>query len=67
MKICGMRVALLGKTLDVPDCLPENLESAPELFELKKLIEEEFFNYFDVKIEITNWEYIINRATAHRI
>lgn len=65
MKSCGMRVALLGKTLEVPSTLPPNPESVPELTSLRELLEEEFFTYFDLKIKITNWEYIMNRASAH--
>ena len=67
MKSCGMRVALLGKTLEVPNTLPPNPESVPELMSLKELLEEEFFTYFDLKIKITNWEYIMNRASAHLV
>ena len=67
MKSCGMRVALLGKTLEVPNTLPPNPESVPELMSLKELLEEEFFTYFDLKIKITTWEYIMNRASAHLV
>lgn len=67
MKTCGMRVALLGTTLDVPDFFPPNPESDPSLMKLKSLLEDEFYNYFDVKITINNWEYIATRALAHRV
>lgn len=67
MKICGMRVSLLGTTLEVPERVPQNPESAPELVKLKNLLEEEFFNYFDHRVEITNWEYVLTRALAHRV
>ena len=61
-----MKVTLLGTTLDVPDGVPQNPESVPEFVKLKNLLEEEFFNYFDHRIEITNWEYVFTRALAHR-
>lgn len=64
-----MKVALLGTTLEIPDGpSPLDPESVPEYAELKRLVEEEFFNYFDVRINITNWEYIINRGLgAHAV
>lgn len=67
MKSCGMKVALLGTTLDLPDAFPQNPESVPELVKLRSLFEDEFYNYFDVKIKIINWEYVMMRAMAHRI
>ena len=67
MKICGMRVSLLGTTLEVPERVPQNPESSPELVKLKNLLEEEFFNYDDHRVEITNWEYVFTRALAHRV
>jgi hypothetical protein len=60
-----MKVALLGTTLDiqpVPD--PSN---DPTCRELKKLVEEEFFNHFDVRIDIDNWGYIFERAFAYKV
>jgi len=67
MKICGMKVALLGKVLEIPDRQPPNPESDPVLMELKTLLEEEFNNYFDVKIEIKKWDYVFQRALAYRV
>ena len=42
---------------------PEN----PAFQRLKKLIELEFYNHFDTKVDITNWEYILQRASAYKI
>ena len=67
MKICGMKVALLGKVLEIPDHRPLNPESDHVLMELKTLLEEEFHNYFDVKIEIKKWDYVFQRALAYRV
>jgi hypothetical protein len=61
-----MRVVLLGKTIEVPDTpLPDHPENFPVYVELKKLIENEFFELFDRKIDIQNWGYIFSRASAH--
>jgi hypothetical protein len=67
MKSCGMKVALLGTTLDLPDQFPNDPESVPEILKYRTLLEEEFYNYFDVKIKIINWEYVMTRSMAHRI
>jgi hypothetical protein len=67
MKRCGMKVALLGTTLEIPDRVPPNPETVPELEKLKSLLEEEFYNYFDHRIKIINWEYVFTRALAHRV
>lgn len=67
MKNSVMKVALLGKVLDIPDRQPSNPESFPVLMELRTLLEEEFYNYFDFKIEIKKWDYIFQRALAYRI
>ena len=63
-----MRVALLGKTIEVPDTpLPDHPENFPIYVELKELIEQEFLELFDRKIDIKNWQYILFRASAHAI
>jgi hypothetical protein len=67
MKIFGMKVALLGKVLEVPDRHPPNPESDPVLVELKTLLEEEFYNYFDFRIQIKKWDYVFQRALAYRV
>jgi len=53
--------------LEIPDRQPPNPESDPVLMELKTLLEEEFNNYFDVKIEIKKWDYVFQRALAYRV
>jgi hypothetical protein len=61
-----MKVALLETTLEIPDTpLPSHPENFPIYVKLKKLIEREFLDLFDRKIDIQNWEYIIMRAFAH--
>ena len=62
-----MKVALLGTMLDVPTPFPDDPSSVPELTTLKSLIEDEFYNHFDVRISIDNWEYILLRASAYRV
>jgi hypothetical protein len=63
-----MKVALLGTTLELPDGPPpHDFAEAPEFLKLKSLLEDEFYNYFDVRISINNWEYIITRALTHRV
>ena len=66
MKTSAMKVvSLLGTTHEYPDgpAIPEH----PAFQRLKKLIELEFFMHFDRKINITNWNYILERAEAYRI
>jgi hypothetical protein len=63
-----MKVAILGKTAEIPDDpFHSDPESLPEFLNVKKLVEEEFEFLFDRKIEIANWDYIISRAFAHKI
>jgi hypothetical protein len=63
-----MKVAILGKTLEIPDGpVPENPDDIPIFIELKKLVEEEFLVLFDRKIDINNWGYVFSRAYAHKI
>ena len=58
-----MKVELLGKSIELPDGWNQGpIENFPEL---KKLLEEEFMDLFDRKINIQNWEYIVNRTIAH--
>jgi hypothetical protein len=58
-------VSLLGTKHEYPDGPfdPTN----PEFQRLKKLIELEFFTHFERKLDITNWNYILERAEAYRI
>lgn len=63
-----MKVAILGKTLEIPDGpVPENPDNIPIFIELKKLVEDEFLFLFDTKIDINNWGYVFSRAYAHKI
>jgi hypothetical protein len=57
-------VSLLGTTHEYPDELDEE---HPAYKRLKKLIELEFYVHFQRKIDITNWEYILKRASAYWI
>jgi hypothetical protein len=57
-------VSLFNETIEIPEILDT---SDPVLQRLKKLVELEFYNYFDVKIDITNWEYILKRASAYTV
>jgi hypothetical protein len=66
MKTCAMKVvSLLGTTHEYPDG-PFDPES-PAFQRLKQLIELEFFTHFERKLDITNWNYILERAEAYRI
>jgi hypothetical protein len=58
-------VSLLGTTHEYPDgpFVPEN----PAFQRLKQLIELEFYTHFDRNLNITNWNYILERAEAYRI
>ena len=58
-------VSLLGTTHEYPDG-PFDL-THPAFQRLKKLIELEFYTHFDRKLDITNWNYILERAEAYRI
>jgi hypothetical protein len=63
-----MKVAILGKTLEIPNGpVPANPDEIPIFIELKKLVEDEFLFLFDTKIDINNWGYVISRACAHKI
>ena len=63
-----MKVALLGKTLEIfTEPIPADPSTVPVYAELKALLEEEFYNYFDVKIEIGEWNYVFQRAMAYRV
>jgi len=65
MKTCEMRVvSLFNETLEIPEMFDPN---DPVLQRLKKLVELEFYNYFDRKIDIKNWEYILKRASAYTV
>lgn len=66
MKNCEMPVvSLLGTTHEYPDGPPD--PSHPAFQRLKKLIELEFYMHFDTKVDITNWSYILERASAYRV
>ena len=58
-------VSLLGTTHEYPDG-PADPEH-PAFKRLKKLIELEFYTHFDRKLNITIWNYILERAEAYRI
>lgn len=58
-------VALLGTTHEYPDGSPDPLH--PAFQRLKKLIELEFYMHFDTKVDITNWNYILERSGAYRV
>jgi hypothetical protein len=61
-----MKVELLGKSIELPDSWAQGYqENFPEFTELKKLLEEEFLDLFDRKINIQNWDYIFKRALVH--
>ena len=65
MKTSAMKVvSLLGTTHEYPEgpVIPEH----PAFQRLKKLIELEFFTHFERKLDITNWNYILERAEAYR-
>lgn len=57
-------ISLLGTTHSYPDYFDEK---HPDFQRLKKLIELEFYTHFQMKIDITNWEYILRRASAYLI
>ena len=57
-------VSLMGTTHEYPDQFDEH---HPDYQKLKKLIELEFYTNFQRKIDITNWEYILRRASAYWI
>lgn len=57
-------VSLFNETLEIPEMFDP---SDPVLQRLKKLVELEFYNYFDRKIDIKNWEYILKRASAYTV
>ena len=66
MKIYAMKVvSLLGTTHEYPDGPPD--PNHPAFQRLKQLIELEFFTHFDTQVDITNWNYILERAEAYRI
>jgi hypothetical protein len=58
-------VSLLGTTHEYPDgpVDPDHLAFK----RLKQLIELEFYTHFDTKVNITNWNYVLERADAYRI
>jgi hypothetical protein len=57
-------VSLFNETIEIPETFDPN---DPVFQRLKKLVELEFYRYFDRKIEITNWEYILKRASAYTV
>lgn len=61
-----MKVAIAGKVIELPDrfCM-DDLETSTKFSELKKLVEDDFFILFDRKIDIVNWDYILNRTMAY--
>jgi hypothetical protein len=66
MKTCAMKVvSLLGTTHEYPDGPPD--PEHPAFQRLKQLIELEFYTHFDRNLNITNWNYILERAEAYRI
>jgi hypothetical protein len=66
MKTCAMKVvSLLGTTHEYPDGLVDPNHHAFQ--RLKQLIELEFFRHFDTRLNITNWNYILERAEAYRV
>lgn len=58
-------VSLLGTTHEYPDGPPD--PNHPAFHRLKQLIELEFYKYFDTRVNITNWNYILERAEVYRI
>jgi hypothetical protein len=58
-------VSLLGTTHEYPHGSAD--PDHPAFQRLKKLIELEFYTHFDRKLNITNWNYILERAEAYRI
>jgi hypothetical protein len=58
-------VSLLGTTHEYPDGSFD--PTHPAFKRLKQLIELEFYTHFDRKLDITNWNYILERAEAYRI
>ena len=58
-------VSLLGTTHEYPDGPFDPTD--PAFCRLKKLIELEFYIYFGRKIDITNYTYILQRASAIRM
>jgi len=58
-------VSLLWTTLEYPDGPYD--PSNPAFQQLKNLMEREFYSHFQREIDITNWNYIIERASAYRI
>jgi hypothetical protein len=57
-------VSLFNETYELPDILDPNDHV---LKRLKTLVELEFYNHFERKIDIKNWEYIIKRACAYTV
>jgi hypothetical protein len=58
-------VSLLGTTHEYPDGPPD--PNHPAFKRLKQLMELDFFMHFDTRVDITNWNYILERAEAYRI
>jgi hypothetical protein len=58
-------VSLLGTTHEYPDA-PVDPEH-PAFKRLKQLIELEFYGGGGAKVNITNWQYVLERADAYRI
>jgi len=66
MKTCAMKVvSLLGTTHEYPDGPAD--PDHPAFQRLKKLIELEFFMHFNRNLDITNWNYILERANSYRV
>jgi hypothetical protein len=58
-------VSLNGTTHEYPE---GPFDPTNQAFQrLKQLIELEFYTHFDRKLNITNWNYILERAEAYRI
>lgn len=58
-------VSLLGTTHEYPDGPPDPEHQA--FRRLKQLIELEFYTRFETKVNIANWNYILERAEAYRV
>ncbi len=60
-----MNIFICGTQHEYPDGPPN--PDHPAFQRLKKLIELEFYIHFQKPINITNWNYILERASAYRI
>ena len=63
-----MKVKFQETILELPDGpAPTHPETHPVFLKLKTLVDEEFQVMFDRRIDIRNWDYILNRAFLHKI